>query len=93
MFTIAGLAHVARITFANMAGPVRSAFAMEILDPTERGTQIGIEMALSSALAGLSSYFMAGFMLVSTLLFWWFFSGQETILQSSPMPDMMATGD
>jgi MFS family permease len=93
VFTIAGLAYIGRITLSNMASPVRSAFAMEILDPSERGTQVGIEMALASALSGLSSYwgaqmmdggdyrspflFMSLLYLAANLLFWRFFAGQE----------------
>jgi MFS family permease len=93
VFTIAGLAYIARITFFNMASPVRSAFAMEVLDPGERGTQVGIEMALASALSGLSSYVgarlmdmgdystpfivMAGCYFIGTLMFWQFFAGRE----------------
>jgi MFS family permease len=96
VLTIAGLAYIARITLSNMASPVRSAFAMEILDPAERGTQVGIEMALASALSGLASYlgaqmmnagdfrtpfvFMSILYLGANLLFWRFFAGQETSL-------------
>jgi len=77
----------------NMASPVRSAFGMEILDPAERGTQVGIQLALSSALSGAASYFgarlmdagdfrtpfviMAGCYLAATALFWQFFARQE----------------
>ncbi|MCP4420964.1 MAG: MFS transporter [Chloroflexi bacterium] len=93
VFTVAGLAHIARITMANMAGPVRSAFAMEILHPGERGTQVGIELALASALAGGASYIGAQLMnagdfrtpfflmaiciLLSSILFWHFFAKKE----------------
>ena len=93
VFTVAGLAHIARITFSNMASPVRSAFAMEILDPGERGTQVGIQMALASALSGVASYLgaqlmnngdfrtpfflMAAFYLGATMLFWRFFARWE----------------
>jgi len=100
VFTVAGLAHIARITFANMASPVRSAFAMEILDPRERGTQVGIELALTSALSGLASYFGAQLMdagdfrtpfflmaiaiLAANGLFWRFFAGWEK--ESIPVP-------
>jgi len=93
VLTVAGLAYIARITLMNMASPVRSAFGMEILDPAERGTQVGIQLALSSALAGAASYFgarlmdagdfrtpffiMAGCYLAATALFWQFFAGRE----------------
>jgi MFS family permease len=100
VLTVAGLAHIARITLANMASPVRSAFAMEILDPGERGTQVGIQLALASALSGLASYIgaqlmnagdfrtpfflMAGCLLVANLMFWQFFAKQEAQLASLP---------
>jgi MFS family permease len=100
VFTIAGLAYIARITFFNMASPVRSAFAMEILDPGERGTQVGIEMALTSALSGAAAYFgarlmdigdygtpfiiMAGCYFIGTLMFWQFFAGREKDLSLVP---------
>ncbi len=93
VLTVAGLAYIARITLMNMASPVRSAFGMEILDPAERGTQVGIQLALSSALSGAASYFgarlmdagdfrtpfviMAGCYLAATALFWQFFARQE----------------
>ena len=93
VLTVAGLAYIARITLMNMAGPVRSAFGMEILDPAERGTQVGIQLAVSSALSGAASYFgarlmdagdfrtpffiMAGCYLLATALFWQFFAGRE----------------
>ncbi len=100
VLTIAGLAYVARITLSNMASPVRSAFAMEILDPSERGTQVGIELALASALSGIASYagaqlmdagdfrtpffLMAGCYLAANLLFWRFFAGREADLSLAP---------
>lgn len=101
VLTIAGLAHIARITFSNMASPVRSAFAMEILDPGERGTQVGLQLALSSALSGLASFIgaqlmnagdfqtpfflMAGCALIANLLFWQFFARQEEKLTPIPV--------
>jgi hypothetical protein len=89
----AGLAFIARIALQNMASPVRSAFAMEILAPSERGTQVGVELAFSAALSGVTSYvgaqlmnagdfrtpffLLAGFYLVAAVLFWQFFAGRE----------------
>jgi MFS family permease len=106
VLTVVGLAHIARITLANMAGPVRAAFAMEVLDPGERGTQVGIQMALSSALAGLASYLgaqrmgagdfrtpfflMAGCVLAATLLFWQFFGRHENALLTRAEPEGVA---
>lgn len=106
VLTVAGLAYIVRITLMNMASPVRSAFGMEILDPGERGTQVGIQLALSSALSGAASYLgarlmnagdfrtpfliMAGCYLVATVLFWQFFAGREKELALAPAP---AAGD
>lgn len=93
VFTIAGLSHIARLTMTNMAGPVRSAFAMEILDPEERGTQVGIQQGFSAALSGMAAFFgaqmmsagdfrtpfllMAAIYLVANLLFWYLFANRE----------------
>lgn len=100
VLTVAGLAHVLRITMMNMASPVRSAFAMEILDPSERGTQVGLELALSSALSGGASYLgaqlmnagdfrtpfflMAACILAASLMFWGFFARREEDLILAP---------
>jgi len=105
VLTIAGLAHIGRITLMNMGSPVRSAFAMEILDPDERGTQVGIEMALASAMSGLASYFgaqmmnagdfrtpfflMAGCILLASALFWQFFTNEEALLGLAAVPDSL----
>lgn len=94
ILSVASLAYVARIALMNMASPVRSAFAMEILDPGERGTQVGIEMALGSTLMGITGYLgslmmdagdfqtpfllMAAAYLAATLLFNQFFAKQES---------------
>lgn len=109
VLTIAGLAHIARITLSNMASPVRMAFAMEILDPGERGTQVGIEMAIVSALSGLASYvgaqlmsagdyqtpffLMAGCILIANILFWYFFAGQENVFAAKPEIQTASAGD
>ncbi len=107
--TLAGVAHIARITFANMGSPVRSAFAMEILAPSERGTQVGLEMAFAAGLSGLASYLgaqlmeagnfslpfvlMAVFTLAGTLLFWRFFAGWETERLGVSMPEGVGAAD
>jgi len=97
VLSIAGLAYIGRITFQNMAGPVRSAFAMELLDEKERGTQVGIQQAFSVALSGIASYFGASLMSAgdfqmpfylmavcyfgAVLLFWRFFGNREVLAQ------------
>src|SRR5262249_14379326 len=40
VLTLAGLAYVVRIVLTNSAAPIAEAFAMEILDPGERGTMV-----------------------------------------------------
>lgn len=103
VLAVAGFAYVSRITFMNMASPVRSAFSMEILDPKERGTQVGIENALTAGLSGTAAYFgaqmmdsgdfrtpfllMALFYLLSTVLFSRFFSGKEQDMILQPSGD------
>lgn len=62
VLSLAGLAYIGRITLFNMAGPVRSAFAMEILDEKERGTQVGIEQAIAAGLSGAAAFFGAQLM-------------------------------
>jgi Na+/melibiose symporter-like transporter len=85
------LAYVARITTMDVTGPIREAFGMEILDPAERGTQVGIQRAATAALYGGAGFIggqfmssgnfttpfllMAGCYLFSIMLFWTFFNG------------------
>lgn len=101
---VAGLAYVGRVVLMNMASPVRSAFGMEILDPAERGTQTGLQQALTAALSGGASYVGAQWMnagdfrtpfvvmaicyLVGTLLFWQFFGGREKELSLVAAPGL-----
>lgn len=89
VLSLAGFAYIGRITLMNMAGPVRSAFAMEILHAGERGTQVGIEQALFAGASGMTSYigaqmmnagdFQTPFLLMAvsytfaSVLFWRFF--------------------
>lgn len=90
---VAVIAYVARITTMDVTGPIREAFGMEILDPGERGTQVGIQRALAGMLYGVAAYLggqmmstgdyhtpfliMAGFYIVSIALFWFFFGGKQ----------------
>lgn len=91
--SVAGFAYIMRISLMNMGEPVRSAFSMEILDSGERGTQVGVQHALSGAVNGGAAFlgarlmasgdfqtpflFMAGAYVVGTVLFWRFFRGRE----------------
>jgi MFS family permease len=100
VFSLAAFAYVARITMMNMASPVRSAFSMEILSPQERGTQVGIQLALTSVVSGTATFFgarmmeagdfqtpfylMAIFYSISSFLFWHFFAGREEELLLDP---------
>jgi predicted MFS family arabinose efflux permease len=91
-----------RITLMNMGEPVRSAFGMEILAPSERGTQVGLQHAFSGLLTGGAAFlgarlmdagdfqspffFMAGAYLIGTVLFWRFFRGKERQMALVPNP-------
>jgi MFS family permease len=90
---VAVIAYVARITTMDVSGPIREAFGMELLDPSERGTQVGIQRALAAGLFGLAGFFggqmmdagdfrtpffiMAALNLCSVTLFWMFFGRQK----------------
>jgi MFS family permease len=56
VLTLAGLAYVVRIVLANSAAPIAEAFAMEILDPGERGTMVGLRSAASQTLTGAGAF-------------------------------------
>jgi MFS family permease len=92
--TAAGLAIALRSMLMNVSVPIAEAFAMEVLDPSERATMVGLESAAASLLrAGAvvigstaianNDYFLpfavtAMCYLLSTGLFWLWFRGFET---------------
>ena len=51
-----------RIVLANAAGPIAEAFSMEILDPGERGTMVGLRSAAQQMLSGLGAFLGARLM-------------------------------
>ncbi len=77
VLTLAGFAYVARIVLANAAGPIAEAFSMEILEPGERATMVGLRSTAQQTLSGLGAFagarLMAGgdyvtpFVLMATL--------------------------
>jgi MFS family permease len=93
VLTLAGLAYVVRIVLTNAAAPVAEAFSMEILDPGERGTMVGLRSAASQTLSGLGAFIgsrlmsagdyvtpfvvMASLYAVSAVLFWLWFRPVE----------------
>jgi MFS family permease len=93
VLTIAGVAYVARIVLANAASPIAEAFSMEILDPGERGTMVGLRSAAQQTLSGLGAFagarlmasgdfvtpfiLMAGLYGASSVLFWLWFRPLE----------------
>lgn len=93
VLTFAGVAYVARIVLANAAGPIAEAFAMEILDPAERGTMVGLRSAAGQTLGGLGAFAgarlmaggdyvtpflaMAALYAASSVLFWIWFRPLE----------------
>ena len=98
--SLVGAAIALRSVLASLSGPLAEAFAMEVLDPSERATMVGIETAASSTLraatAILGSTWMAGgdfqspfvvaagCYLASTFLFWFFFHNAEP----KPVPNL-----
>jgi predicted MFS family arabinose efflux permease len=100
VLTIAGVAYVARIVLANAAGPIAEAFSMEILDPGERATMVGLRSTVSQILSGggafLGARLMAGgdyvtpFVIMATLYaagaiaFWVWFRPLERMPVPSP---------
>lgn len=49
---LASIAFVARNALMNMSNPVYEAFSMELLDPSERGSYVGLDTSVSSILNG-----------------------------------------
>jgi MFS family permease len=93
VLTLAGVAYVVRIVLANAAGPIAEAFSMEILDPGERGTMVGLRSTAQQILSGLGAFagsrlmaggdyvtpfvLMAGLYAASGALFWLWFRPLE----------------
>jgi MFS family permease len=102
---VAVIAYVARITTMDVSGPIREAFGMELLDPLERGTQVGIQRAMAAGLYGLAGFFggqimnagdyrtpfliMAALNVCSIALFWTFFGRQK---KTAPAIDIVGQG-
>jgi MFS family permease len=94
--TAAGLAIALRSMLMNVSVPIAEAFAMEVLDPSERATMVGLETAAASLLrAGAvvigsmaianNDFFLpfavtATCYLLSTGLFWFWFRSHEVPL-------------
>src|SRR6266542_4277999 len=97
--TAAGLAIALRSMLMNVSVPIAEAFAMEVLDPSERATMVGLETAAASLLragavvvasmAIANNDFLLPFAvtaacyLLSTGLFWVWFRGYESPVVSS----------
>jgi MFS family permease len=93
VLTLAGVAYVVRIVLANAGAPIAEAFSMEILDPGERGTMVGLRSTAQQTLSGLGAFagarlmaggdyvtpfiVMAGLYGVSAVLFWVWFRPLE----------------
>jgi MFS family permease len=99
VLTLAGLAYVVRIVLANAAGPIAEAFSMEILDPSERGTMVGLRSTAQQTLSGLGAFagsrlmaggdyvtpfiLMASLYAASAVLFWVWFRPIERAVTSA----------
>ena len=59
---LATIAFTARNALMNMSGPVHEAFSMELLDPSERGSYVGLDTSIGSILNGAASL-VGGFLM------------------------------
>ena len=100
VLTLAGLAYVIRSVLASAASPIAEAFTMEILDPGERGTMVGLRSAAQQTLSGLGAFLgarlmaggdyvtpflvMAATYAASAVLFWLWFRPVERGAQTTP---------
>jgi MFS family permease len=91
--SLAGAAVAMRAVLVSLSGPLAEAFAMEILDPSERATMVGIETAAGSVLRAATTFLgstwmaggdfrspfivAAGCYVAATALFWLFFRRAE----------------
>lgn len=65
------IGYVGRIAVVNAAGPLWDAFSMEILDPAERGTAVGIDTAVGRGVAALGAFVGTGIMATGDLTTPW----------------------
>jgi predicted MFS family arabinose efflux permease len=107
VLTLAGAAYVARIVLANVSGPISEAFSMEILDPAERGTMVGLRSAVGQTVSGIGSFLgarlmaggdfvtpfalMATLYAVSAIAFWVWFRPLEEA--PARLPSAVAAAD
>ena len=93
VLTLAGVAYIVRIVLANASAPIGEAFSMEILDPGERGTMVGLRSTAQQILSGGGAFIgsrlmsggdyvtpfvaMASLYGISAVLFWIWFRPVE----------------
>ena len=93
LLLLIGGSYAGRVMLFRMSRPLDDAFNMEVLDARERATNTGIELAVGGAVAAVAILIgsrlmdagdfttpfllMAGFSLVSTLLYWRLFRPLE----------------
>ncbi len=91
-----GASHVGRTAIFRLSGPLDNAFNMEVLEPRERATGTGIEIAAGAAVASLAIFLssrlmgsgdfttpflmMAAAFLLSTVIYWRVFRPLEVSL-------------
>ncbi len=89
LLALMGLAYLGRTAIFRMSFPLDDAFNMSVLEPRERATGTGIEIAVGSAVSAIAIFvssrimdsgdfatpflIMATFYLASTLIYWRFF--------------------
>jgi predicted MFS family arabinose efflux permease len=109
VLTLAGAAYVVRIVLANAAGPIAEAFSMEILDPGERGTMVGLRSTAGQTLSGIGAFTgsrlmaggdyvtpfvaMAALYTLSAILFWVWFRPLERAAERAAPAAVAAEAD
>ena len=102
LVALVALSHVGRSTIFRMTLPLDDAFNMEVLEPRERATSTGIEIAIGAAVSAGAIYvgsslmasgdFMTPFLimaagyLVSTVIYWKVFRPLESSLRTDNKP-------
>ena len=101
---VVGASYVGRIAIGGMAGPLDSAFNMEVLNPKERATNTGIEIAVGGVMSAIAIVIgsrlidsgdfttpfliMATALLASTVIYWRVFRPVELARTGASGPSL-----
>ncbi len=104
LLALVGASYVGRISVGGMAGPLDEAFNMEVLNPRERATNTGIEIAAGGAMSAIAIVIgsrlidsgdfttpfliMATAILASTIIYWRVFRPVEVARAGAAGPSL-----